>query len=158
MIVKIKKLNELAKSPKKGSDASGAYDVSASSFKISKEGNIVYKLGLAFEVPNGYRLMIQPRSSFTKKMGFVMANTPGIVDSDYRGEVRVVFTHPVIRLFTNKYTYKIISFLLNKIIPYTVGDRVAQIYIEKEEPVVFEETDNLSKTKRGKGGFGSTGK
>lgn len=96
--------------------------------------------GLFIELPMGYEAQIRPRSGLSYKKGLSLPNTPGTIDSDYRGELKVI----MINLSTEPQTI-------------THGDRVAQMVIAKYEQAIFEEVEMLSDTKRGEGGFGSTG-
>ena len=97
-------------------------------------------LGFAMEIPDGYHAKVLPRSSTGLKTPVRMANSCGIIDSDYRGEVMMI------------------AEAVREDWHITAGDRVAQMLIEKNEPVVLVESDELSDTVRGSGGFGSTGK
>ncbi|MFK7946290.1 MAG: dUTP diphosphatase [Saprospiraceae bacterium] len=96
--------------------------------------------GLFIELPMGYEAQIRPRSGLSYKKGLSLPNTPGTIDSDYRGELKVI----MINLSPE---------------PQTVehGERIAQMVIAKYEQVTLEEVETLSDTKRGTGGFGSTG-
>jgi dUTP pyrophosphatase len=137
--VKFKKLHEDVKLPVKGSPHAACFDVYASS--ITYDGSKA-KIGLGFstEIPEGWRGVIVPRSNLTK-YNWVLNNSMGVIDSDYRGEWMCIFT-PI-----HNYTQ----------FPYGVGDRIAQIYFEPVHQVEFEEVDDLSSSERGEGGFGSTG-
>jgi dUTP pyrophosphatase len=92
-------------------------------------------------VPAGYELQVRPRSGTSLKTGLRVANAPGTVDSDYRGEVCVIMTNTGDQMY-----------YINK------GDRIAQGVICPVFQVEFEETDTLDDTSRGSNGFGSTGK
>lgn len=96
--------------------------------------------GLYPEIPSGYEIQVRPRSGLSVKRGITVLNTPGTVDSDYRGEICV----NIINLSDE-------SFLVND------GDRIAQAVVAPVVHALFEETDELSGTERGEGGFGSTG-
>ncbi|MEM9885176.1 MAG: dUTP diphosphatase [Bacteroidota bacterium] len=96
--------------------------------------------GLFIELPQGYEAQVRPRSGLAIKKGLSMPNTPGTIDSDYRGEIKV----PIINL--SKETQMIQS-----------GDRIAQMVIAKHEVVEWEEVEVLATSERGSGGFGSTG-
>lgn len=126
--------------PVKGTEHAACFDVYANSRTYSGQ-KIIIGLGFQTEIPKGYRGVIVPRSNLTKHF-WVMNNSIGIIDSDYRGEWMCVFT-PI----QNNYTQ----------FPYSVGERVAQIYFEKIQDVEFEEVDSLESSSRGEGGFGSTG-
>ena len=96
--------------------------------------------GLFFEIPEGYEIQVRPRSGLAAKNGVTVLNTPGTIDSDYRGEVKVI----LINLGEADFT-------INS------GDRIAQMIISHVTQADFTVTDSLSKTERGAGGFGSTG-
>ncbi len=101
---------------------------------------ILIPTGLYIELPNGYEAQVRPRSGLAINQGISIPNTPGTIDSDYRGEIKV----PIINLSKEKQT----------IYP---GDRIAQMVIAKYEQVEWLAIDVLSSTERGEGGFGSTG-
>ncbi len=96
--------------------------------------------GLFFEIPEGYEIQVRPRSGLAAKNGVTVLNTPGTIDSDYRGEVKVI----LINLGEADFT-------INS------GDRIAQMIISPVTQADFTVTDSLSETERGAGGFGSTG-
>lgn len=136
MKIKIKRLDERAVIPRYSSPGDAAMDLTA----ISREETdkyIEYGTGLAFEIPENHVGLIFPRSSLSKK-DLILANSVGVLDSGYRGELRLRF----------KKTGKEI---------YEIGDRVGQIMIVPHPRVEFEEAEELSETRRGAGGFGSTG-
>ena len=139
--VKFKKLHADAKLPIKGSLDAACYDGYAHSSERNYDGVVTYKLGFATEIPEGWKAVVTPRSNLTKHK-WAMLNSPGIIDSDYRGEWMVKLTS-LDGLF--------------KAAPYAVGDRIAQVYFERVEPVQFVEVDSLDESSRGEGGFGSTG-
>lgn len=97
--------------------------------------------GLFFEIPEGYEVQVRPRSGMAIKHGITCLNSPGTVDSDYRGEIKII----LINLSTEPHT-------INS------GDRIAQMVVAKVEKAVFQTVDQLQSTTRGKGGFGHTGK
>jgi dUTP pyrophosphatase len=99
------------------------------------------KTGLIFEVPKGYFMMVAPRVSFCLKEGLNMPHSVGIIDEDYRGELLIP-----LRNLGNK------NMLIKK------HERIAQLLFIKYSKAEFNEVKNISKTKRNKGGFGSTGK
>lgn len=139
--VKFKRLRPDAKIPTMATPESGAYDVYAASITMQPPNLNVYT-GLALEIPQGYRAILVPRSSITKTR-WILQNSPGLGDSDFRGEYMYVFanigpTPPSI--------------------PFKKGDRIGQLYLEKIIPIDFVEVEELSSTDRGEGGFGSTGK
>jgi dUTP pyrophosphatase len=140
LVVNFKKLTADAQLPVKGSEHAACFDVYATSVTIDQNYIVTYGLGFATEIPEGWRGVIVPRSNISKHP-WVLANSVGIVDSDYRGEWMVKF--------------KAISDELT--LPYAIGDRVAQIFFEKNVQVAFAEVEELDQTGRGTGGFGSTG-
>lgn len=97
--------------------------------------------GLYIELPEGYEAQIRPRSGLAYKYGISVLNTPGTIDADYRGEIKVLLVN-----FSNE--------------PFTVqdGERIAQMVIAKHETIVWEEGESLSETIRSEGGMGSTGR
>lgn len=97
--------------------------------------------GLHIELPAGYEAQIRPRSGLAHKYGITVLNTPGTIDADYRGEIRVI----LVNLGNEAFTIK-------------TGERICQMIINKYEKVAFELVEELSETQRGKGGFGHTGK
>lgn len=97
--------------------------------------------GLYIELPTGYEAQIRPRSGLAYKHGITVINTPGTIDADYRGEIRVI----LINLSNQAFTIK-------------TGERICQMIINKYEKVAFELVEKLTETQRGGGGFGHTGK
>lgn len=96
--------------------------------------------GLTFEIPTGYEVQVRPRSGLAARHGVTVLNTPGTIDSDYRGEVKIV----LVNLGAD---------------PFTVarGDRIAQVVIAPVVQAEFDERQSLVVSERGDGGFGSTG-
>ena len=109
--------------------------------KIGAGQTAVIPTGIALELPVGYAGLIYARSGLATKQGLAPANKVGVVDCDYRGEVKVA-------LFNHSGEERTVS----------CGDRIAQLVITPYITAVFEEKDELSETARGAGGFGSTGK
>ena len=138
--VKINKMYGDTKLPVKGSLHAACYDVYAHNI-IYEDNKVKVLLGFRTEIPEGYKGIIVPRSNLTK-YNWVLNNSFGVIDADYRGEWMAIFT--AIGPHTG--------------FPYSIGERVAQIYFEKVEEVALIESDELSETERGTGGFGSTGK
>ena len=97
--------------------------------------------GLYIALPKGYEAQVRPRSGLAAKHGITVLNSPGTIDADYRGEIRVILVNLSQQPF--------------EIVP---GERIAQMVIARHEQVVWEEVDQLDDTQRGAGGFGSTGK
>ena len=99
------------------------------------------KTGVFIELPIGYEAQVRPRSGLALKHGITMLNSPGTIDSDYRGEIGVI----MINHGSEPFTYK-------------KGDRIAQLVISKYRREEFQITSSLTETVRGAGGFGHTGK
>lgn len=142
MKVKIKKLHPSAVIPKYSKPGDAGADLTAISMEYDNNTDTVtFGFGIALEIPDGHYGMIVPRSSIYKTNMF-LSNHCGIVDSNFRGEIKAIFrTVP---------TYKTEQ--------YKVGDRVAQLIIMKYPSVTFQEVDELSETERGTSGWGSSGK
>ncbi|WP_142784438.1 dUTP diphosphatase [Changchengzhania lutea] len=96
--------------------------------------------GLFIELPIGYEAQVRPRSGLAAKKGITVLNAPGTIDADYRGEIGVILVN-----------------LSNEDFTIQNGERIAQLVIAKHERAEWKETKELSETKRGEGGFGSTG-
>jgi len=140
--IKIKKLNnnELPKYETEGSAgldlrASLEEDITLKPFEIKS-----LKVGISIALPKGYEAQIRPRSGFSFKHKIILLNSPGTIDSDYRGEISVLLLN-----------------LSNKPFCIKNGDRVAQMVINKCEQVSFKVVQKLDDTERGNGGFGHTG-
>lgn len=96
--------------------------------------------GLYIELPDGHEAQVRPRSGLALKKGVTVLNSPGTIDSDYRGEIKVIMIN-----------------LSNETTVINTGERIAQLIVSKYEKVQFKEVDELNETKRGEGGFGHTG-
>ena len=108
---------------------------------VRKAGSFgVVKTGLAFEIPNGYEIQIRPRSGLAYKNGIGVLNTPGTIDSDYRGEVMVIL-----------FNFSKEDFCIKS------GDRIAQAILSQISIANLVISEDLKETKRGSSGFGSTG-
>ena len=166
MKVKIKKLHPDAVIPTYAYKGDAGMDLVAVDRIISTDNDaqadyIEYKTGLAFEIPEGYVGLLFPRSSNSKK-DLTLANSVGIIDSHFRGEV--TFRYKVDATYD-----RIVSEFSNKIVLedkgddqftqliYDVGDRVGQLIIIPYPHIEFEEVEELSETERGAMGFGSSG-
>lgn len=97
--------------------------------------------GLFLEIPEGFEAQVRPRSGLAFKNGITVLNSPGTIDADYRGELKVI----LVNLSNQEFTIQ-------------DGERIAQLIIAKHESVVWENVELLDETERGAGGFGSTGK
>ena len=157
MKVKVKKLNENAKMPKKAHSTDAGFDLVATSVEYDKTGSIVYGTGLAFEIPEGYVGLVFPRSSIYKQ-DLMLTNAVGVIDSGYRGEVMCKFKAAPY-LLKQSDDVDLYSSLLPKFAnTYKVGERIAQMIIMPIPSIEFEDVDELSSSDRGEGGYGSTGK
>jgi len=101
---------------------------------------VLIPTGLFIELPDGYEAQIRPRSGLAFKKGLGVLNSPGTIDSDYRGEIKIILIN-----------------LSNETVVINTGERIAQMVIARYEKISFEEVDSLSSTDRGAGGFGHTG-
>ena len=97
--------------------------------------------GIFLELPDGIEVQIRPRSGLAIKQGLTLLNSPGTIDSDYRGEIKIILIN-----------------LSNETQLIKPGDRIAQLVFAKYEKITWEQVDNLSESERGDGGFGHTGK
>lgn len=135
-------------------------DLHIKSIEIIKH-RLICHTGLHVALPEGYEMEIRPRSNLTKTK-LIIANSPGTVDADYRGEILVIFESiDDTNLFTYYNNY-INNGVTNELyFPYGIGDRCAQLLIRRYEKIAWREVytlANLGETKRGHGGHGSTGK
>lgn len=141
--VKVKKLVPEAIIPFYATVGSAGMDVTATSREYDAKNDCwVYHTGLSFQLPEGYVMLIFPRSS-NRKTSYYLANHVGVLDSDYTGELMLMYKYRDDTPATP---------------PYQIGDRVGQIIIMPYPKVEFLEVEELTKTERGDGGFGSTGK
>ncbi len=144
MIVKVKKLDERATLPTYGSAYAAGADlyalVEGESLAIAAGETVLVRTGLSVEIPEGYVGLIYARSGLATKRGLAPANKVGVIDSDYRGEVKIA-------LFNQSGEEQIVL----------AGERVAQLVIAPYLAVEYEQAEELSFTVRGEGGFGSTG-
>lgn len=161
MNIRVKKLQEDAKLPELMTEGSAGFDLSALNVKriyldtnrfkvpeliqdmdtpvfINPGERVLIGTGLAFSIPEGYEMQIRDRSGLSLRRGLKVFNSPGTIDSDYRGEVGIILWNT---------TRKPIEILR--------GERIAQAIISKVEKVEWE-LANLEETERGEGGFGST--
>ena len=148
MIVKIKKLSDAAVLPTKAHATDAGFDLVAVS-KEYKNGYVVYGTGLAFEIPVGHVGLVFPRSSIANT-SLSLTNAVGCIDAGYRGEVMAKFKGTVDYMFPG------LDDDHNE--EYEVGDRIAQLIIIPIPDIEFVESDELSVSDRGTGGYGSSGK
>ena len=142
--VLIKKLNSKVQLPKYKTDGSSGMDLMAfteSPINIRPQESVLIPTGITIAIPEDTEIQIRPRSGLAAKSNISVLNTPGTIDSDYRGEIKII-------LFNHGKE----EFIINK------NDRVAQMILMPIIKAEFEEVKDLPKTLRGSGGFGSTGK
>ena len=108
---------------------------------IRKGERKIIPTGLSFAIPSGFEVQVRPRSGLAAKNGVTVLNAPGTIDSDYRGEIKVI----LINLGQEDFTVR-------------NGDRIAQIVVSPVTTGTFSKVESLDQTERGSGGFGSTGK
>tara|TARA_B100000686_G_C16534805_1_gene834214 strand:- start:87 stop:524 length:438 start_codon:yes stop_codon:yes gene_type:complete len=140
----VKTLKKKIKLPSYETAGSSGMDIMAYTEKkiIINPGKVaLVPTGIAVAIPKNYEIQIRPRSGLAAKKAISVLNTPGTIDSDYRGEIKVILIN-----LGNK------SFVVNS------GDRIAQMIVCPVTKVKFKKVQNLPKTLRDKGGFGSTGK
>ena len=146
MVVKVKRISDEFNDipiPEYSTTGSAGMDIRA-----AIENEIVLKSGeftlvptnLIFEIPDGFEIQVRPRSGLAVKHGIGVLNSPGTIDSDYRGEVKIIL-----------FNFSKEDFVIKR------GDRIAQIILSKVYRAEIEETDLLNNSRRGAGGFGHTG-
>jgi len=142
MIIKTKKIHQKAIVPKIATEGSACFDLYACENFVLGNGYFrKVRTGLIFEIPKGWHVKLYNRSGMAAR-GIIIPNAPGIIDSDYRGEIIVM----LYGLFMKKQEI------------FQVGNRIAQGELIKGESVAFDVVSKLSDTERGSGGFSSTGK
>jgi len=142
--VQIKKLSKEVLTPKYETPGSSGMDIAAyieQDVVIDSGDKALIPTGFSLSIPQDHEIQIRPRSGLATKRGITVLNTPGTIDSDYRGEIKII-------LFNHGKE----DFLINN------KDRVAQMVLTPVVKMELEETNNLPDTLRGEGGFGSTGK
>ena len=142
--VLIKKLDPSVKLPEYKTNGASGMDLIAflkNPIKIKPKKSYLIPTGLSVAFPKNYEIQIRPRSGLAAKKNISVLNTPGTIDSDYRGEIKVII-----------YNHGDTDFEVNN------GDRIAQMILTPVIKMKLEETDKLPETIRGKDGFGSTGK
>lgn len=143
--MKVKVVNSSAFAlPEYQTPLSAGLDIRANisqSITLSPLERAMVSTGLYVELPEGYEMQIRPRSGLAAKHGITVLNSPGTIDADYRGEIKVILVN-----------------LSNT--PFTIepGERIAQMIVVRYEQVEWQAVESLSETERGAGGFGSTGK
>ena len=140
--IRIKKLSEKAIIPSYQTSGASGCDLHSTEEYFLKSGEIhLFSTGLLLEIPLGFEGQIRPRSSLACKYGITVVNSPGTIDSDYRGDIKVGLIN------LSLYDYLVIQ-----------GDRIAQLVFSEIKQATFEEIQGITQTQRGEGGFGSTGK
>ena len=139
----IKRLSKNIPLPKYETEGSSGMDLAANieqAIEIKPGKSVIIPTGLALSIPKNYEIQIRPRSGLAAKNQISILNTPGTIDADYRGELKVILIN-----------------LSDKIFKIEKGLRVAQMVLCPVIKAVLKEVDELEETKRGSGGFGSTG-
>ncbi len=142
--VLIKRLNPAVKLPTYKTNGASGMDLMAfikDPINVKSKTSYLVPTGLTLAFPEKYEIQIRPRSGLAVKNNISILNTPGTIDSDYRGEIKVII-----------YNHGNKDFVINN------GDRIAQMILMPVIKMELEETDQLPETIRGEGGFGSTGK
>lgn len=139
--MKVKIINNSEnKLPRYETEGSAGMDIASNEDYILKpERRTIISTGLFVEIPQGYELQVRPRSGMAAKYGITVLNAPGTIDSDYRGEIGVILYN------SGQSNYEIKK-----------GDKIAQLVLAPITQAEWEVVENLSSTKRGEGGFGST--
>lgn len=130
--------------PKYMTEGAAGIDVSANiekEIELNPLERYLVPTGIKLEIPEGFEIQVRPRSGLAFKHGITVLNTPGTIDSDYRGEVKVLLIN-----------------LSNEIYKIQPNERIGQLILGKVYKLDFDVKDGLSETKRGDGGFGHTGK
>jgi dUTP pyrophosphatase len=142
--MKIKVINKSKHSlPAYGTDLAAGLDIRAElsqEIKLLPMERVLVPSGLFLEIPEGFECQVRPRSGLAAKHGVTVLNSPGTIDADYRGEVKVILVN-----------------LSNEPFTITDGERIAQLVFAKHERIEWEETAELTETGRSAGGFGHTG-
>lgn len=140
--VRMKKISKLAKLPERMTDHAAGYDIYSANVQdidIAPGKLVMVPTGIAISLPNGYEAQIRPRSGLAYKHQIGVLNSPGTIDADYRGEVRILL-----------YNFSDVEFVI------TPNMRIAQMVVAKHEVIDFEICDELDETIREAGGFGHT--
>lgn len=139
MKINVKKLHPDAVIPSYAKPGDAGLDLVALWMKDDGHGNLEYGTGLAIEIPEGYEGQVRPRSSI-RRTDLSLTNTPGTIDSSYRGEIMVNF-----------------RILHDNPVKYQIGERIAQLVIQAVPHIQLVEVQELTETERGTGAYGSTG-
>jgi dUTP pyrophosphatase len=142
-VVRINKKDSKARLPQYATEGAAGADITAlltEEILIPPMGRVLVPTGLTLEIPVGYEAQIRPRSGLAIRHGITVLNSPGTIDSDYRGELGII----LINFGSDSFTLR-------------DGDRIAQLVVAPVSKAVMAETQGISPTARGAGGFGSTG-
>ncbi|MCQ2714286.1 dUTP diphosphatase [Helicobacter pylori] len=141
MKIKIQKIHPNALIPKYQTDGSSGFDLHAVEEVMIKSHSVgLVKIGICLSLEVGYELQVRTRSGLALNHQVMVLNSPGTVDNDYRGEIKVILAN-----------------LSDKDFKVQIGDRIAQGVVQKTYKAEFIECERLDETSRGSGGFGSTG-
>lgn len=142
LTIPLKLLDKTVEPPHAQNRGDAGYDLrAADDYKIEPGQRVLVSTGIALAIPEGYAGFVQPRSGLAIKNGITALNSPGLIDSGYRDEIKVILiNHDPME-----------TFVINK------GDRIAQLVIQRYESIDWEIVDDLESSERGTGGFGSTG-
>lgn len=141
LAIPVKRLSEHAKLPHRGSPQAAGWDLHAAHPAVLLPGaRGLIGTGLAVALPAGYEMQVRPRSGLAIKHGIGVLNSPGTIDADYRGEIKVILVNHGSEEFAVE-----------------VGDRIAQAVIARHEVAEYDWVDTLPDSERGSGGFGHTG-
>lgn len=142
--IKVLKLHQDVELPKYMTEGSAGMDVFAFLEKdiiLRPMERVLVPTGIKIEIPRGYEVQVRPRSGLAIKHGITLLNTPGTIDSDFRGEVKIIMVN-----LSNE------DFIIKN------NERIAQFILAKVEKCLWEESQELETSERGQGGFGHTGK
>lgn len=140
-LIKVKRVHRDAVLPKYATEGSAGFDLyTVEDVSIYPNETKVISTGLKMEIPEGYELQIRPRSGISLKTTIRIANSPGTIDSDYRGEIGIIVWN-----------------VGNEKVDIPKHTRIAQGVLAKVDKAIFIDVDELTNTSRGEGGFGSTG-
>ena len=142
MKLSFKRIHPDAVLPSYAHEGDAGMDVrSVQALTIQPGRRALVKTGLVAEIPSGYEIQVRPRSGLAFKHGVTVLNSPGTVDSGYRGEIGVILSN-----------------FGDEPFPVSVGDRIAQLVVSPVTQAEISQTSDVSSSERGEGGFGSTGK
>ena len=142
-VLRFRRLSPEAAPPERSHADDAGYDLRAAEAKVLEPGERAsVGTGIALEIPDGHAGLVLPRSGLAARHGISLVNAPGLIDAGYRGEVRVLLLN----------TDRSESFSIEP------GDRIAQLLVVRHEAPELEEAQELAESRRGEGGFGSTGR